>query len=429
MAVQVLKAGHAIIWLPPRAAGERVLSAEPSLHVLQRQGAGVVSSRMSIDALPALRQVTLVFDARDVTLLSVTLPALTGARLRRAVPNVVEELLLQEPQSCLLALGPRTAEGPRTVAAIDRNWFERVVSAFEQRRIRVAAAWPAQLALPPGPDGASLLCINDGLALRLGDSAGIGWSAGEGERERAQAIASLLDAMWPPSAEVVVDDPSAAPAPKPGLRRLPVAIENDPWMSAVRAAAEGRFEPQFLPLAPPPAPPIDFMQARREAASGRRLADVDWRAWRWPAALAAASVVVALVGLNLQWRSLSVERDGLRAAIEQRYRTTFPQAQVIVDPVLQMERQVAGMRTQAGQSGAEDFLPMLARLSQALGPQAGDALAGVEYRAGRLRVRFQPGPYDARAARDALVQSGQRVGLELRFEGEREPVAVVALAR
>src|SRR5690606_9196170 len=147
------------------------------------------------------------------------------------------------------------------------------------------------------------------------------------------------------------------------------------------------------------------------------------------AALAVGAAAIALVGLNLHWGMLAGERDALRAAIELRYRQAFPEVQVIVDPVLQMERQVAGIRARAGQSAPEDFVPLLTRFSQALGAGANDALAGVEYRDGRLRVRFQAGQFEGRALRESLAQACQRLGLQLRFDGDREPTASVAMLR
>jgi hypothetical protein len=90
---------------------------------------------------------------------------------------------------------------------------------------------------------------------------------------------------------------------------------------------------------------------------------------------------------------------------------------------------VAGLRTRAGQAGPDDFVPLLARFSQVLGGQVADSMASVEYRDARLRVRFQPGFYEARSVRDILVRNAQQQGLSVRFDGEREPTATVALLR
>lgn len=474
MAAQVLRRGQAIVWVPPRAIGERAFATEPVLlamlpvDVSDKVGGGanlggvpvtVFGSastaryvRVSLDALPALKSATLIFDARDVNLLQAVVPPLSGARLQQALPNVVEDQLLQDPQSCAFALGPRVSgEGRRLVAAIDRGWLEFVSGAFERRGISVQAAWPAQLALPVGADRTALACLNDGLTLRTGLYDGIGWTASAQADARAEAIVMLMANAGTPSAPFAEPAPDAAPAlpvPQPDTvpagiaarelpeepprlrRRLAVYVEDAGWHAAVlKAASRAGFEADIRALPFPAPAPLDLLSARRGTAAGRWLADVDWRAWRVPAALAGASIAAALIGLNLHWGTLAQERDVLKAQIEERFRQAFPSSQVVVDPLLQMQRQVASLRTRAGQSGPDDFVPLLARFSQALGGQAADSMGSVEYREGRLRVRFQPGFYEARSVRDILVRDGQRQGLSISFDGEREPTATVALLR
>ena len=167
--------------------------------------------RVSLDALPVLKTATLIFDARDVNLLQAVVPALSGARLQQALPNIVEEALLQDPQSCAFAVGPRVGnEGRRLVAAIDSGWLEFVIGAFERRGVVVQAAWPAQLALPVGADRTALACLNDGLVLRTGTVDGIGWGASSDPDFRAEAIVTLLANAGTPSAPFAT--PSAEPA-------------------------------------------------------------------------------------------------------------------------------------------------------------------------------------------------------------------------
>ncbi len=457
MAAQVLKRGQAIVWIPPRSIGERQFASAPVLLVMlpasvaeQAGGAaghpvtvsgGVAAARyvrLSLDALPALKQVTLVFDARDVNLLRVTVPPLSPARVQQALPNLVEDLLLQDAQSCACAVGPRLDDTQqRLVAVIDRAWLEFVVGAFERRGIRVQAAWPAQLVLPSTSDRMALACLNDGLAVRTGVHDGIGWNAGADADARAEAIVCALDAVAAGAATsaagtpAVVETPTdAAAAPAKPRLRVTAFVEDGTWQAPVlQAAARAGVDVDVQALAFPVAAPIDLRSARAGTAARRWLADVDWRAWRVPMAAAVATVLVALAGLNLHWALLANESDRLRAHIEQRYRDAFPGTQVIVDPMLQMQRQVASLRARAGQSGPDDFVPLLARFSQALGAQAIDAMAAVEFREGRLRVRFQPGFFEGRAARDALVRSGQQLGLSVRFDADREPTAAVALLR
>lgn len=460
-----MKRHESVVWLPPRSIGERAFASEPSLLALVHTPEGPRYSRLSLDAMPAVRGVRLVFDARDVTLLRVALPPLSGARLRQAVPNAVEDQLLQDAGSCAFALGPREGDGKRLVAVIDRAWFEFVVGAFRRRAMRVLSAMPAQLAAPWRDGEVSLVCIGDGVAVRTGPGEGLGWTAGLDDDAREHALVSLLGTVLAPpapagalagaaipsssdaavpaaaaaedesqsgdllSAETDVGGPAADDAGgrlHAGTVRL--LAEDDAWRGPMVAAARRlRLKARASSLPLQPHGPIDLMSAASRAGIGQRLADVDWRAWRAPAWLAAGSLAVFLLGLNLHWGKLAAEKADLRASLETRYRQTFPQDRVVVDPVLQMERNVAKMRAGAGQSGPDDFLPLLTRFAEALGPQAANALTGLEYRDGRLRVTFEPSLVAARSVRENMTAACHRLGLALRFETGREQSAVVGL--
>ena len=195
MAVSALKRGEAVVWVPPRAVGERAFATEPRLLVGLTGSEGLVVQASSLDALPKLRSVRLVFDARDVNLLPAKLPPLAGGRLRRALPNVLEDRLLQDPQSCLFAPGPALSDGTRVVAVMDRGWFEFVVGAFERRGMRVTRALPGQLAVPLQPGADSLMCIGDGIALRTGRHEGIGWQA-IAEKDPKTEYVLEADKVW-----------------------------------------------------------------------------------------------------------------------------------------------------------------------------------------------------------------------------------------
>jgi general secretion pathway protein L len=174
---------------------------------------------------------------------------------------------------------------------------------------------------------------------------------------------------------------------------------------------------------------IDLLDSRRGRGALQWLSERDWRAWRPALALASVSGLIALVGLNLQAWQMRAERDTLRVAIENRFRQSFPTASVMVDPVLQMQRQVAQLRTAAGQQAGDDFLPLISRFAQILGNQAADAVASIDYREGRLRVRFRGALAESRATREALVEAGRRMGLRVQLDAEREPGALVSLLR
>ncbi|MBU6271051.1 MAG: general secretion pathway protein GspL [Betaproteobacteria bacterium] len=423
MAAAPLK--HGIVWLPPRSVGERALAGEPVLMALMpRAPAGAAPQRCSLESLPRMRSAVLLLNPRDVSLVRVSLPPLSPARLARALPNLLEEQLLQDPAACALVPGPALAQGERLVAVIDRAWLEFVLGAFERRGIRVAAAWPAQQALPLATGGATLAWLGDALALRLGPQEALGWAAGADAASRVESVAALLRATGWREPAGAGGDPVVDGAARP--REISLIGFPDEDRAALAGLADA-FGVAFRPAAwgIDPAAGIDLSLARAGSSGSRWLARIDWRAWRLPAGLSAAAALVAIVGLNLHWAQLARERAGLRAAMETSFRQAFPSAQVVVDPLLQMRRQVADLRIAAGQSGPDDFLPLLSRVSRLMAPTGVGAPASVEYRDGQLSIRWAAGAPDA-PARERLIAEAARAGLRVRFEGEA--LAIVAVA-
>ncbi len=416
MAPTLLKRGEAIVWLPPRTAGERALGSEPSLFVMLAgsQGSPPMVRRASLETLPPLRSVRLIFDPRDVALLSARLPQLPAARLQRALPNILEDQLLQDPAQCAWALAPGPAGAERLVGVIDRQWLETVIQAFERRSIRVTAAWPAQALQREQPvSGPVLLCAGHGVALITGNADSLGIGAGADADSRRHAVKAVFNLCG-------------------GQLKSPIGvmIQDESWAGPVReAAAECGIEPRISSLVVPTAASIDFLSARRHGALARAWAGIDARAWRWPLAGAVSALAAAIAGLNLHWFVLHQEQTALRARLDQAFFQVFPSGTAKVDPVLQLRRHVTSLRARAGQPSPDDVVPLLAALGLALGAQANDALASADYRDGRLRIRFRAGVADSRQAREGIEQAARRQGLRLQFENEREPLASVTVLR
>ncbi|MFT3803061.1 MAG: type II secretion system protein GspL [Burkholderiaceae bacterium] len=431
MAASFLNRSHALVWLPPRSVGERAFATDACLWVALPVARGSANGkpayqRCSLESLPKLRAVTLVFDARDVTLLAAQLPALPMARLLKAVPNVVEDSLLADVASCAFAIGPDLPDGLRSVAVIDRSWLEFAVGAFERRGLTVAGAWPAQLALPYRNGGWAVACVNDGIAVRTGDAAGFGWAAADSSQKRAEALAAAMRAASADASARVLSGEGRAATGSDVVPEL--YADSEDWSSPIERVARMLEQPLHAQALPVPRDcPIDLREALSANARQRWLARVDWRAWRWPAALAAACVLLSLLGLNLHWAQLAQQRTMLKSTIDRRFQQTFPNAQ-IVDPMLQMQRQVSALRARTGQSGPDDFVPLVARFARALGPRANDSLAGIEYRDGKLSVRFQPVFVESSAVREGLRESCRQQGLVLRFDSDSEPTASVSVS-
>jgi general secretion pathway protein L len=259
----------------------------------------------------------------------------------------------------------------------------------------------------------TIACVDATVVARSSPYEALGWNAGLEADARVESLLGML-----PLAATGITGSAEPP-------RLAARLADASWQGCIETAA-GRlgWTIGVLPLAVDPGCPIDLLSARQGSAGRRRLAAIDWAAWRVPAAIAAATGAVAVAGLNLHWLQLERERASLRQRMEATFRESFPQAQVVVDPLLQMRRLLADQRALAGRSAPDDFLPLLGRFAAALGGEGVDALAGIEYRDARLKVRWRNPPADP-SARERLSGAAARAGLSLRFEADGS--AVVAL--
>jgi type II secretion system protein L len=148
------------------------------------------------------------------------------------------------------------------------------------------------------------------------------------------------------------------------------------------------------------------------------LPDISTKALRVPAAWTAAAVVVAVVGMNIYYLKLDNEAKAIRAQMEASFRSNFPQATAVVDPIEQTKRQLSDLRTRAGIPSANDFSVLNARTALLLSSAPVGSVTAMEYRDNALKVKFKPGTADNPAVQNTLRSAAVQQGLALRFEGD-----------
>ncbi len=141
-----------IVLLPPRdpaVRSEEWQLPELPFLLVDKRGETQRAGRAALGLLPRASATVLIVAARDLLLLATPLPPLKAQKLRQALPNVVEDQLIQDPQTCHIAVDPVALEGGRRVLAmIDRGWFRFVLSAFASSGHRSVKAVPAMRCLP-----------------------------------------------------------------------------------------------------------------------------------------------------------------------------------------------------------------------------------------------------------------------------------------
>lgn len=376
---------------PSKAASDAdtVLEVPPCLFALvadngaiEREGSATLAALS--DAIRQAKRVVLLLAASDVSLLRVKVPPLSSARLKAALPNLVEDQLMSDPADCAFVAGP-LSDGLRTVAVVQRAWLERLSGALTVQGARQLTVLPAQLCLPHQPGAATAAiaeCAHEtDITLRLSQQEGIGLSVTASGAAAMPEVVTTLRMIVPqlpltlyvPPASVGSYQQIASESGDAGLNVLP-----DSWSHWVTGANNLG---------------LDLMVGLGAGAGPQ----TDWRPWRWPLGLALLLLMVNLFGLNLDWLRMKREAGLLRAGMTQTFQATFPKEQVIVDPMAQMRQKLAAAKHDAGQLAADDFTALAATFGDAWSSvmqsrkDAVPAIATLEYRERSLLVRFKPG--------------------------------------
>ena len=369
---------------PARAQGEGALcrfALALDNGAIGQQGEGQL--RNLGDLVAAARRVVLVLAASDVTLLAVQAPPLSGARLRAALPALVEEHVLGDPEDCVLVAGPALPDGRRPVAVVQQAWLEPLVRTLLAMGARAVAAVPEQLCLPLQPGSVSAAIGYGELILRQSQYDGLGLSL-DGNAQAALQTARALAGDAPLVLYVEHDQlgeyQMLLAEAGPGI-----TLESDDWAHWIAGARGGNGSGGAA---------LDLVPGLGTAGVARR----DWRRWRWPIRLALLAVLVNIVGLNVEWLRLKREADAVRQQMTQTFRSVYPNVPAI-DPVAQMRQNIDRARAGSGAAGADDFTWVAAAFGEALrGLPAPPSIASMEFRERALTVRLKPEGFDRGAA-------------------------------
>ncbi len=331
-----------------------VLTAGRGVPRLVREGLAPVSE------LPPAAQTVLVMAAPDVLLLEAPWPhleTLSRERVREALPNLLEESLIQSVEQCHFALGARDAtRNVMTVAVVDLAWMRFVHEAFSGAGRSAPRIVPAQLlqsqasleTLPMRP------ALNDaGLeertVLSWRGAAQSGWGLSLNAQEGPPALPQL--------------PPGTTAHPSGGLRA---------W--ALSGEAEGAVNLCQFEFAPPLGGVLERLSP-----------------WRSALVLLGLALLLQLVALNAYWAKLAWQKHQITQSMQALVRDTLPNAPQDLSPALTLKRALENQRALQGGALPGDFSVLASRLSTVLAREPGDTLQQLDYRDDSLYLRFKPG--------------------------------------
>lgn len=356
---------------------------------------------------PAADRCELVLTAEQCLLAAVSLPRTARARTAEVIGYALEEQLLGDAANEHFVVGSPAGHAAATegttigtpVWAIARSRLQALLTTlralgYEPQRLI------SELQLLPASTNWTLCLKPQAGFLRTAGEAGCSFDLAGGPE--------APDTLHEPPAELHL---AVAAARKAGTLPAAIEIHLAPGLSIDAARLQAWQAALGLPLHP--AGEYDWRNQpghdARNLLTGEfappRATGEGWGTLRPALWLGGLALLVYSLFSFGEWAWLDREEARLRQQMTAQFRSSFPQAQTIVDPPLQMQRLYDQLRREHGQPGADDFLSLLAAASDSLPNPA--QLRLITYATGRLELTLTLA--DAGAVehlRDSLTRRG-----------------------
>lgn len=352
-----------------------------------------------VDELPKARACEIVIPANVALLTEVEAPERNRKLVFKALRFAVEDKVVAESEKLHAGIiGPVLPGGKWPVAVLDRQWMEKTLGLLAEKGVFPNSA-SVETLMPPVEQN-SITVVWDGVEgfMRSGEFSGGALDAGSAASPPA-ALKLAIDEARNRGEEVKAVRLYLAGGAIPpdvslwgralGVECRVVGAFN--WPEAVAKGA-GRVTGDFLSggLARP--------SRLRKMKRGLKLT----------LALTGAVVLTHAGFITADWILLKREARLLESDMRSSFKKAFPEAKAIVDPPLQMRRNLADLRWRAGGRDMNDLAPMLAEVTTALGQDS--MLRGFDYDKGVLKVdAIVPEEGVALIIRDRLMKTGMDV--------------------
>ncbi|GAA6143296.1 type II secretion system protein GspL [Hydrogenophaga sp. 5NK40-0174] len=384
------------------------------------------SGVVGLSLLPKDPEVILVLPPLSVSWHRVTLPKAPQNKMRAVLEGLLEDDVLTDAADLHFALEPGAKPGkPAWVAACNKPWLKGWLNALEASGHPVSRIVPAlapvletsmdmghskmpsvrpvmhwahmaeqsQWVASASLDGASCLPLPASKGDAMHFISGLSRQVQAGDQGPA-AGETLVEWMA---------DPAVSALAEAALQNKVELITTNEWLLR---ATQGRWNLAQFDLT---------LSSRTRAGQRWRegwrqwLSAPQWRPVRWGAA---SLVAISLLGLNLTAWQESYAIDAKKAYAARLFKETFPNQPMVLEPELQMQRELNQIRQAKGQLGAGDFEAMLAAAAQAM-PDGMESPMQLTFASGQTQISGWSGPdHEADTMRRALSMKGWRTAMD-----------------
>lgn len=339
-------------------------------------------------------RIQLVIPAAEVLITRASVPAAARRRAASLLAFAVEEQTANDPDANHVSwLG--TVGDQDVLAIVDKQGLARWRTALSAAGVRGYEVHCETLLLPWEAGEWSLAWNGREGFVRTGALEGAATDNGDRETPPLSLRLMLEEAeahsTGPSSIAVHTIESAAAPDLQAWTRELGIAVRHaGTWSWAAAPAGAGTALAQ------------DRQRWRGLAGAAALLRPAVW--------ILGAALVLHAVALVIDWTALAGEQRALRQQMESRFRAAFPDAVAVVDPPLQMRRQLAEARHGAGQPDSGDFLPMAAQVTAAMEGLPAGVLRILSFESGRMTLELAGADQaDVQRIVARLIQSGLSV--------------------
>lgn len=325
------------------------------------------------------------------------------ARLQAALQGLLEDRLLDDPAQLHIALQPDWQDQPKPwVAVCDRAWLVAHMQSLEKAGLTVHRIVPE---LTPSKGPLKVTALGN-------ESAGWLWIS----RSEQGIWGQPLHGLHTQGSDLGISEQELDNAD----------IQAEPGVVAQTTALLGKTAQLITPgqhWQKAIASDWDLAQfdlrantRTRQFKTWQRGANVLWHSPAWRPARWGLFILVTshFLGFNIWAWKTRTDWQAQQQSWAQILRDNFPQVQVIVDPPVQMARELERLRQASGQLTPNDLESMLTALGQAMPPGLA-APRQWSYQPGQLRLQdFKPGSTEQQSMQQLLSDKGYL----LRAEGE-----------
>jgi general secretion pathway protein L len=352
--------------------------------------------------VPRGDEAILVLPVSRVAFVRAILPPGAPERLSKLASFAVEDAIVSAPEDTHVVVLGEVGEGQRLVAAIDREWLASAVEELEAGDFAPERAIVESALITHVPDVWTVVWFGNGGFAALGSI-------------EATALDGSVNGLPPLALQLAVDEWRAR-GKGPNAVKVLVAGRAEPpdiekWTAAlhVPVAVAGPWAPEEIDARAVECPDL------LPGAYGRPWTASEWLGRFRPAVILIAAIVGLHVLMTLfDWGRLAYEARSQHAEMETAFRRAFPDAKAVVDPALQMRRNLSELRRAAGEPDPADVIPLLAQLAPALAALNAHPRS-LRFERGELQLEVELPP-GAKDGRDELAGRLRVPGLRVRVE-------------